>query len=317
MKISHAFITGTLALAVLASCNNNSSKDGSDSTSTSSSSLFGGMSDESANEIITFNNDMVKVENTHNTFIRNFMNAVDRVEKVIQTKLADPSAIAIAPSFIPSVTIHKASSLKVPSNLKGDYKVWIDSLSTSFENLKNIQKEIEVYKSAEDWKEDKGAKFEEYKKQAMAEINKNRNASEAIFKALQPEAEKAEEQILKDHPLKDQIISSRRIMDYAQKITEGTYEITDFTAYKGVFEKQYKELEALYNKNKENPITDEQYKSDNTSYVHFNDSVNEFLAKMRVIQRDLNETGKISESNFTNLDNAMQSIVSQYNSFVN
>lgn len=318
MKITQIIICSTLALTLFASCNNSGKKGESGDSTESSGGLFGSSNDkEEADAIIEFNNRLVRVENSHNTYIRNFMNAVDGFEKFVQTKLANPNAVAIPPILITPVIVGGMDNLKAPNSLKGNYSEWIDSLTGSFEALKRIHKELDAYKSAEDWKEDKGKKIEDIKVRALAEINKNRNASKSLFVALKPEAEKAEEKILKDHPLKDQIITARQLMDYTQKITEGTYQISDMNSFKATLESQYKELETMYNKSKDNPIKDEKFASENRMFTSFNDEINEYLGKLRIIQRELNETGNVSESNLETLDRSTQSVVSSYNSFVN
>ena len=317
MKIAQSLILGVLAISLTVGCSGSGDKSKSGETENESGGLFSSGSKNEAQEIIDFNNKMVQTENNHNSFIRNYIRSVDNLDNFIKKKIANPDAIAIAPILIRPIMVNQSKDLKAPSSLKGNYAAWIDSLQTSFASLQNLYKEMENYKSAEDWKEDQGKKMNEFKEKGMAEIQKNENASKALFNALRPEADKAEAEILKDHPFKDQIISSKKVMEYCKEITMGTYDDVSNQTFKANFDKQYIELESLLKKNKENPIKGDQYESNNRRFNTFNDAVETYLGKMRIIQREMNAGSEISEGAFTDLDNAAQTVVSTYNNFVN
>lgn len=317
MKIAQSLILGVLAISLTIGCSGSGDKTKSGETENESGGLFSSGSKNEAQEIIDFNNKMVQTENNHNSFIRNYIRAVDNLDYFIKQKMANPEAIAIPPILVKPVMVNQLKDLKAPNSLKDDYAVWIDSMQTSFTALQSLYKEMENYKSAEDWKEDSGKKMEHFRAKGLAEIDKNEKASKAIFTALRPEADKAESEILKDHPFKDQIISSRKIMEYCKEITMGTYDDVSNQAFKANFEKQYNELETLLNKNKENPIKGDQYESNNRRFNTFNEAVDTYLGKMRIIQREMNSSSEISEGAFTDLDNAAQTVVSTYNNFVN
>lgn len=307
MKTSK-FLWATLwgTLFIFLACNNNSS--------TNAASDQVDQNDE-ANEIITFNNTLVKADNSHASFINTFISYVDRVDKFIAEQIANPSAQIVAPISVPAVSINNLKGVVYPGGWEKEYQPLVEEMENSFKALKTLQKEIETYRSAEDWKEDSGSKMVDFKENAMKEIDKNREASATLFEKMRPEVNQAEEAILGDHPLKDQILQSKTIMELTQQLNNDAYSMTEPTDLKSNFDQQYTELEELFMKNKDLDLP-EDYKSKSRSFTAFNDAVNDFLGKMRIIKRELNAGALPSEDNLRSFDTATQNVLRTYNSFV-
>lgn len=307
MKTSK-FLWATLwgTLFIFLACNNNSS--------TNAASDQVDQNDE-ANEIITFNNTLVKADNSHASFINTFISYVDRVDKFIAEQIANPSAQIVAPISVPAVSINNLKGVVYPGGWEKEYQPLVEEMENSFKALKTLQKEIETYRSAEDWKEDNGSKMVDFKENAMKEIDKNREASATLFEKMRPEVNQAEEAILGDHPLKDQILQSKTIMELTQQLNNDAYSMTEPTDLKSNFDQQYTELEELFMKNKDLDLP-EDYKSKSRSFTAFNDAVNDFLGKMRIIKRELNAGALPSEDNLRSFDTATQNVLRTYNSFV-
>lgn len=307
MKTSK-FLWATLwgTLFIFLACNNNSS--------TNAASDQVDQNDE-ANEIITFNNTLVKADNSHASFINTFISYVDRVDKFIAEQIANPSAQIVAPISVPAVSINNLKGVVYPGGWEKEYQPLVEEMENSFKALKTLQKEIETYRSAEDWKEDSGSKMVDFKENAMKEIDKNREASATLFEKMRPEVNQAEEAILGDHPLKDQILQSKTIMELTQQLNNDAYSMTEPTDLKSNFDQQYTELEELFMKNKDLDLP-EDYKSKSRSFTAFNDAVNDFLGKMRIIKRELDAGALPSEDNLRSFDTATQNVLRTYNSFV-
>jgi vacuolar-type H+-ATPase subunit H len=76
----------------------------------------------------------------------------------------------------------------------------------------------------------KGKKVTEIKAKADKIIDENRNAASQLFTKLEDKADKAEVEMLKNHPLKQQITQSKEILDLTQKIIDDSYDIKDEAA---------------------------------------------------------------------------------------
>lgn len=316
MKINSILIGSLLTVSLMASCNNSGSKTGE--SESSGGGLFSNKDDDKkeANEIIAFNNSIVKVNNTQGSAIRTFVSNFDQFEQYVKETNENPGQIArIAPIMVFPPIVHDLKGIVYPDGLSKDFKPLVDQLSSSFDAIKEIHKEVSAYKSAEDWKEDKGKKLEEFREKATAEISKNQDAASQIFAKLKPLADKAEETILEGNPLKSQFIRSKRLLDLVQETTVMAYEAEDLNKLKADFKKSYSEIEKDYNDNKGDELPKD-YQSKARTFGMYNDAINEYLGKMRIVQRELDAGTEISETALTSLDNASQNALRSYNSFV-
>lgn|SRR5690606_16123565 len=308
-KHAHIFLKLMLCIWVLFSACN--------SSSTSSNHLTGNDDEamNAANEIIAFNNKLVKADNSHASFIRTMHSFMQSTGRFITTRLEQPDSRTIAPATVPPVSINTLQGIVYPNGWSKTYQPMVKDMEDSFDALKKLQKEVDVYREAEDWKEDNGEKLTEFNERIYQEIDKNRAASEALFTKIRPEVDQAEEEVLKGHPLKDPIIQSKRVMSLALDITNQSYDATDLDTFKAEFEKQYDQLEKMHEKNSALSIPDT-YKNKERSFNAFNDAANNFLGKMRIIKRELEANSELTDSALNQLDAASQSVLRAYNSFV-
>lgn len=313
MKKHIYYASGLLAMGLLFSCNS-SEKGKSDSNS---SSIFSKKDDKKeANEIIAFNNLIVKADNNQSSNIKAFTDNFERLDEYIKTRISNPDGFnTIAPIMVTPPSINNMDRIVYPDGFSKEYKPLIDQMNESFEALKALNKDIDVYKSAEDWKEDNGKKMVEFRDKAMQEIKKNRDASNQIFDKLTPVVEKAEETTLDGSPIKNQFLRSKKLLNEVERTNSLAFETQDISQLKTEFQKKYNEIEKLYNENKGDTIPKE-YKNRERSFGSFNDSVNDFLGKMRVVLRELEAGINLSESALTTLDNSAQDVLRSYNSFV-
>ncbi|MGM1429900.1 hypothetical protein ACS126_11635 [Sphingobacterium lactis] len=317
MKINKLYISNMLMLALMASCNSGDNKAEKNGTETSGGGLFGGAnSKDKAVEIVDFNNKLVKADNTHSNYIQHFLSNLDQTDRYVQNVLTNPDGLNIYPITAVVPTINNLDGIVYPDGFSSEFKPLVDNMDASFKALKEIDKEIKAYTSAEDYKEDKGAKMKDFRTRSEAEIKKNRDALTSIYDKLIPQVEKAEEVVLADHPFKDQVMRSKKIMNEVQRITDGAFSINDVNAFNGTFKKAYADIEKLYNENKSDNLPSEG-KSKESSFTRFNDDVNSFLGKMRIVQRELDASKTPELSNIESLDQSAQNVLSSYNSFVN
>lgn len=266
-------------------------------------------------DIISFNNNVVKMDDAHSDFIKNFQNSLMQMDEYVKNVVANPQYSGISPIFTPTVMMWAGQEIKAPNVLGKDFQVLVDRMKDSASQLQLLKKELEAYKDAEDWKDDKGKKVNEINEKAKKLIQENRNSANELFAKLTPRTDKAEVEVLKDHPLKKQIIQSRETMELAQKIIDESYDVTDLNAYKQKFSQQYIQMEKLYTRNVDEKIPSSEEQKEK-SYTAFNNSVNDFLGKMRIVQRSLNENNKELNNDLDALEREAGFVLSSYNTFV-
>lgn len=266
-------------------------------------------------DIISFNNKVVKMDDAQSDFIKNFQNSLIQMDEFVKNAAANPQFSGISPTFTPTIMMYSHQELKAPDVLGKEFQGLVDTMKNTTTQLEALKKELETYKEAEDWKDDKGKKVTEITEKAKKLIQENRTAATELFAKLSPKADKAEMETLKDHPLKTQILQSRETMELTQKIIDDSYMVTDMNAYKNKFSQQYQQMEKLYNSNINEKIPSSE-KQKESSYQAFNNSVNDFLGKMRIVQRSLNENNQEINSNLDDLEREAGYVLDRYNTFV-
>lgn len=267
------------------------------------------------NDIIAFNNKIVELDKSHSDYIKKLNDGLNGMNTYVKSALANPQANIMKPIFIPMVMIGGYNEIKAPNTLGSNYQKQADSIKATFTEIKALQKQLETYKDGEDWKDDKGKKLEELTEQAHKLFATHQNQVDALFKELTPLADKAEAEILKDHPLQKQILQSREVLNLVRKIVDDSYEINDPAAYQTLFAQQYESLEKLYNRNMDTKIPSSE-KTKESPYNSFNSSVNDFLSKMRVVKRSLSDNDKKLDDNLDAMERESNFVLSRYNTFV-
>ena len=272
-------------------------------------------SGDESQDIIAFNNKIVKMDEAQTEYIKSFKEGLTSMDDFVKNALANPNAMRFTPVSTPTATFIALEEIKAPKVLGSEYQNLVDKMINTFKGLKALQEELSAYKNAEDWKDDKGKKIAEIKAKADKIIDENRNAASQLFTKLEDKADKAEVEMLKNHPLKQQITQSKEILDLTQKIIDDSYDIKGEAAYKKLFAQQYQQLEKLYNRNLENKIPSAE-KNKEASYNSFNNAVNTFLGKMRIVQRSMNENNEQLMSDLDDLEREAKNVLGRYNYFV-
>ncbi|BAP30182.1 uncharacterized protein CHSO_1145 [Chryseobacterium sp. StRB126] len=266
-------------------------------------------------DIVSFNNKVVKMDEAQAEFIKNFQESLAQMEEYVKNVTANPQYSGMSPIFTPTIMMWINQEIKAPNVLGKNYQVLVDKMKDTATQLQALKKDLETYKTAEDWKDDKGKKINEISEKANKLIQENRNTANELFSKLSPKADKAEMEILKDHPLKDHIIQSKEAMELTQKIVDDSYNITDLNAYKHKFAQQYQQMEKLYTRNIDEKIPYSE-KQKESSYTALNNALNDFLGKMRIVQRSLNENSSELNHDLDDLESEAGTVLNRYNNFV-
>lgn len=275
---------------------------------------IGGAND--ANAIIEFNNNFLDSYKSTSRHIESIMKYADAA--LTKAKGQD---VLIMPIVISSMDYSFSKIKEVPSGFDKDkaaiesdfntYKAKKESIEKKFEELKS-------YMTSEDYKDDKGAKAETLSKEIETEAKALFIAGENVVAKIKPATDAAEEVILKDHPMKEYIISSKGVMNSL----DSNLDVLD-KQYAGTFneaevQKKYDELAKAVEANSklEFNVKDPQYAYKKSQFESFNKTASGFLDTYRKVIRDSKGTGKISDSDIQQIDSAYESVLNSYNSFV-
>ena len=295
--------------AFLTGCNSNGSKaNGADEV--------GGK--DQANEIIGFYNDALEASRNYNkNVIERGVDYLEDADEYVQKTLKNNSASS--PIFIDTYHDFGDKSKATPSDAFGDKKEVIakdfSELKKHAEEVKKLLSDIKSHLESEDFKDDKGAKFAELKQKAEAEIEGFQQVRTKLFGEMDSIVEKAEGIILEDHPLKENILSSKKLLAVAGEFIDEVVaqsEAEKVNVYK--LDAAYKAIETQLANNQKIEVKDASAKS---NYERLNKEGEDYLGALRKFIRDTKEKKKFDQNGFNQVDSAYQSLVSAYNSFVN
>lgn len=295
--------------AFLTGCNSNGSKaNGADEV--------GGK--DQANEIIGFYNDALEASRNYNkNVIERGVDYLEDADEYVQKTLKNNSASS--PIFIDTYHDFGDKSKATPSDAFGDKKEVIakdfSELKKHAEEVKKLLSEVKSHLESEDFKDDKGAKFAELKQKAEAEIEGFQQVRTKLFGEMDSIVEKAEGIILEDHPLKENILSSKKLLAVAGDFIDEV--VAQSEAEKVNVDKldaAYKAIETQLANNQKIEVKDASAKS---NYERLNKEGEDYLGALRKFIRDTKEKKKFDQNGFDQVDSAYQSLVSAYNSFVN
>lgn len=295
--------------AFLTGCNSNGSKaNGADEV--------GGK--DQANEIIGFYNDALEASRNYNkNVIERGVDYLEDADEYVQKTLKNNSASS--PIFIDTYHDFGDKSKATPSDAFGDKKEVIakdfSELKKHAEEVKKLLSDIKSHLESEDFKDDKGAKFAELKQKAEAEIEGFQQVRTKLFGEMDSIVEKAEGIILEDHPLKENILSSKKLLAVAGDFIDEV--VAQSEAEKVNVDKldtAYKAIETQLANNQKIEVKDASAKS---NYERLNKEGEDYLGALRKFIRDTKEKKKFDQNGFNQVDSAYQSLVSAYNSFVN
>lgn len=295
--------------AFLTGCNSNGSKaNGADEV--------GGK--DQANEIIGFYNDALEASRNYNkNVIERGVDYLEDADEYVQKTLKNNWASN--PVLVDTYHDFGDKSKATPSDAFGDKKEVIakdfSELKKHAEEVKKLLSEVESHLESEDFKDDKGAKFAELKQKAQAEIEAFQQVRTKLFGEMDSIVEKAEGIILEDHPLKENILSSKKLLAVAGDFIDEV--VAQSEAEKVNIDKleaAYKAIETQLANNQKIEVKDASAKS---NYERLNKEGEDYLGALRKFIRDTKEKKKFDQNGFNQVDSAYQSLVSAYNSFVN
>ena len=295
--------------AFLTGCNSNGSKaNGADEV--------GGK--DQANEIIGFYNDALEASRNYNRgIIEQGVDYLEDADEYVQKTLKNNWASN--PVLVDTYHDFGDKSKATPSDAFGDKKEVIakdfSELKKHAEEVKKLLSEVESHLESEDFKDDKGAKFAELKQKAQAEIEAFQQVRTKLFGEMDSIVEKAEGIILEDHPLKENILSSKKLLAVAGEFIDEV--VAQSEAEKVNVDKldaAYKAIETQLANNQKIEVKDASAKS---NYERLNKEGEDYLGALRKFIRDTKEKKKFDQNGFDQVDSAYQSLVSAYNSFLN
>lgn len=307
-KILISVLLGAAMVAAVTSCKNETK------TNTEGKEVVEVSNADDANAIIEFNNNLLQKREGRNAHIVRIANYIDRVDDYISGR----TPVLIAPIAV----LDMSKTGDVPAAVgkdKEQLEKWVEESASKYGVIKEKTDELAAYLKAEDYKDDKGAKATALKEEIAKSVTAYRDIEEKINSVMQPLADSAEQIILKDHPLREYIIGNKKVFAGAENITtmiNGQFESGIFDA--AAVKKAYNSLEADVKTNSERvfKVEDKAYETKKGYYDNFNKEAESFLGTVRKVLRDAEPSHKFTEQQVSEVNSAVEDLLSRYNNFV-
>ncbi len=197
----------------------------------------------------------------------------------------------------------------LPSEIKDKTVAAIKAASDALSNTKKAYEDLKEYYDNEDFKDDDWAKGIEYVDSIEKGITDFYAKRSEGYKIMRPFTDAAEMELLKDHPLKEVLIASKKDLGLAEEIVDMVYaEKVDIDALNA----KYTELEESVKNNR--VLTPDLLKEHDKerSYKSYYEQLDDFLGEVRKDKRD----GKITEGEADDIGDELKYLIRDYNSFV-
>lgn len=279
---------------------------------------------DDANEIIGYNNALIKLNDAQHKYLEIINNNLDKIERGLETP-NDRFAFSglFPPTYFNPVSAYNDPKPEEPGNVFSNddrtfFKTNVEALNKSFKDVQTKYEELNNYIKAEDFKDDAGAKAKLLIAEIDGHITEYNKTNDLITARLVTVADAAERKILKDHPLKEQIFAfkedSKAISDFVNIAYESP---DDYKAIESKLQASYDKIEKLNKEHIAMKAPDsKEFPGRDGSFKRFNDEISDFLVDARKIMRDASSAGNLSNSDLETLSRNEESVRNAYNNFV-
>lgn len=280
-----------------------------------SSAISKGGDANGANAIIDFNNDFLDSYKSSSRHIENILKYADGA--VAKSK---GERVSIMP-VISSMDYALSKIKEVPSGfdkdktaIEADFKIY----KTKKDNIDKKFEELKSYMASEDYKDDKGAKADAILKEIETDAKAFYTSGENIIAKIKPATDAAEDIVLKDHPMKEFIISSKSMMTSLDSAYDTLGKEYESKFNEAEAQKKYDEFAktAEANAKLDFNIKDQEYLYKKSLFENLNKNASSFMDTYRKLIRNSKTTGKISDNDIKQIDSSYESVLNAYNTFV-
>jgi len=273
-----------------------------------------------ANQIIRYYNAVIDYDGNASKKIDNFfkrdyerISSLSNNKNIGSTIFTWTAYIGIAPKTKVGFGNDQVDLLKPEQLLKKELatkiKPFVKEMTVAFTESSKLYSDLGKYYKNEDFKDDAWAKGKEILKELTNQSNSYFENRKSFFKAYEASIDKADEDILVDHPLKKELILTKNTL----KIVDNLYMLfSDKNTSIDAIEESYKKLESSFNEGKNLDIENLKSQNKDVKFKNFFDEIDELLGKVRKAKRD----GEISKRDFESIKSEYNSVINDYNYFV-
>lgn len=278
---------------------------------------------DTASRVIEYTNLVVDMANSHNSYLKDILGNTEKIEKALKNPGDKFGFLGIIHPHLVKFTINNRNGVTIENPVpelgkenQAYFKTQVAQYNAKFEKMNTDYKQLKDYLTAQDYKDDKGAKGYALIDTIRSTVQKLYTGKIVIMKKVNEIADAAEIVVLKDSPLKEYIIAMKtdmkNIRSFVDLLSDNANSYTKISARA---QAGFAALETAQAKNAALNIENAKKANKEGNYKNFYESFHNLLLRTKKTLRDAGESGKLTSSDIEGLDSGYDGLIRNYNYF--
>lgn len=322
MKKTIIYTSCCVALLLTAvSCKDKKKKDKDLQHTTSASASLG--SADTASRVIEYTNLVVDMANSHNAYLKDILGNTKKIESALKNPKDKFGFLGIIHPHLTRFTINNRNGVTIENPVpelgkenQAYFKTQVAQYNAKFEKMNTDYKQLKDYLTAQDYKDDKGAKGYALIDTIRGTVQKLYTGKIVLMKKVNEIADAAEIVVLKDSPLKEYIIAMKTDMKNVRNFVDLLSDnANSYTKISSQAQAGFAALETAQAKNAGLNIENAKKANKEGNYKNFYESFHNLLLRTKKTLRDAGENGRLTSSDIEGLDSGYDGLIRNYNYF--
>ncbi|RAJ26334.1 hypothetical protein [Pedobacter cryoconitis] len=308
-------------LLTTVSCKDQKKKDKNTQDSTSETAKFGAA--DTASRVIEYTNLVVDMANSHNAYLKNILGNTEKIESALKNPEDKFGFLGIIHPHVVKFTVNNMNGVTIENPVpelgkenQAYFKMQVTQYNTKFEKMNTDYKQLRDYLTAQDYKDDKGAKGYALIDTIRGTVQELYTGKIVLMKKVNEIADAAEIVVLKDSPLKEYIIAMKtdmkNIRNFVDLLSDNANSYTKISAKA---QADFAALESAQTKNATLNMENAKKANKEGNYKNFYESFHNLLLRTKKTLRDARESGKLTSNAIEELDSGYDGLIRNYNYF--
>ena len=308
-------------LLTAVSCKDKKKKE-KDPQQTASASASPGSAD-TASRVIEYTNLVVDMANSHNAYLKDILGNTEKIESALKNPDDKFGFLRIIHPHLTKFTVNNMNGITIENPVpelgkenQAYFKTQVTQYNAKFEKMNTDYKHLRDYLTAQDYKDDKGAKGYALIDTIRGTVQKLYTEKIVLMKKVNEIADAAEIVVLKDSPLKEYIIAMKtdmkNIRNFVDLLSDNANSYTKISAQA---QAGFAALEIAQAKNAGLNMENAKKANKEGNYKNFYDSFHNLLLHTKKTLRNAGENGRLSSSDIEGLDSDYDGLIRNYNYF--
>lgn len=321
-NIIYTFCCLTLLFTVV-SCKDKKKKDKYKTSQSTTSEITDKGAADTASRVIEYTNLVVDMANSHNSYLKDILGNTEKIEKALKNPGDKFGFLGIIHPHLVKFTVNNMNGVTIENPVpelgkenQAYFKTQVAQYNSKFEKMNTDYKLLKDYLTAQDYKDDQGAKGYALIDTIRGTVQNLYAGKIVLMKKVNEIADAAEIVVLKDSPLKEYIIAMKtdmkNIRNFVDLLSDNANSYNKISAQA---QAGFKALETAQAKNAALNIENAKKANKEGNYKNFYDSFHNLLLHTKKTMRDAGESGKLTSNDIEGLDSSYDGLIRNYNYF--